>query len=53
MTWWFTYTTSLDLTGSKAFGVLELQLAPGGYSWKYVKLDGTVADSGGPVSCHG
>ena len=39
--------------GSRSFGVLELQLAPGSYSWKYINLNGTVVDSGGPISCHG
>lgn len=39
--------------GSKSFGVLELQLGPGSYSWRFINLSGTVVDSGGPVSCHG
>jgi calcineurin-like phosphoesterase family protein len=34
------------------FGVLKLQLGATSYSWEYVTIDGTVLDSGGPVSCN-
>ncbi|MEV4377034.1 discoidin domain-containing protein [Streptosporangium sp. NPDC049644] len=35
-----------------ANGVLKLTLAAGGYSWQFVRYDGAVLDSGGPVSCN-
>ena len=34
------------------FGVLRLHLAQTSYSWEFVALNGTVLDSGGPVSCN-
>jgi len=34
------------------FGVLRLRLAETSYSWEFVALNGTVLDSGGPVSCN-
>ena len=34
------------------FGVLRLHLAQTSYSWDFVALNGTVLDSGGPVSCN-
>jgi hypothetical protein len=33
------------------FGVLALTLSSGGYSWQYIKVGGTVADSGSEA-CH-
>ena len=34
------------------FGVLRLHLAQTSYWWEFVALNGTVLDSGGPVSCN-
>jgi hypothetical protein len=34
------------------FGVLRLHLAQTSYSWEFVAVNGTVLDSGGPVSCN-
>ena len=33
------------------FGVLRLHLQESSYSWEFVALNGSVLDSGGPVSC--
>ena len=38
--------------GVRSFGVLELELAANSYSWRFINLNGTVLDSGGPVACH-
>ena len=35
-----------------AFGVLELSLDSGAYSWRFVSTSGAVLDSGGPVACN-
>ena len=37
---------------TSTFGVLKLQLDANSYSWEYVTINGTVLDSGGPVSCN-
>ncbi|OPG02689.1 discoidin domain-containing protein [Microbispora sp. GKU 823] len=37
----------------QANGVLKLTLAANAYSWQFVRDDGAVLDSGGPVSCNG
>jgi len=34
------------------FGILRLRLGASSYSWEYVAVNGTVLDSGGPVSCN-
>ncbi|MGE5763454.1 MAG: metallophosphoesterase family protein [Mycobacterium leprae] len=33
-------------------GVLHVTLNPTSYQWKFVAVDGTVLDRGGPVACH-
>ncbi len=38
--------------GTQSFGVLKLDLSTSSYSWRFINLNGTVVDSGGPVSCH-
>jgi hypothetical protein len=34
-----------------AFGVLKLSLNPGGYSWKFISVNGSYSDSG-TGTCH-
>ncbi|GAA2849783.1 hypothetical protein GCM10010517_07190 [Streptosporangium fragile] len=36
----------------QAHGVLKLTLAAGSYSWQFVRDDGEILDSGGPVPCN-
>ena len=41
-----------EIGNATDFGVLRLHLAQTSYSWEFVALNGTVLDSGGPVSCN-
>ena len=38
--------------GAQEFGVLFVTLGVDSYSWRFVNVDGTVVDSGGPVPCN-
>jgi hypothetical protein len=33
-------------------GVLELVLHPASYEWRFISENGSVLDTGGPVTCH-
>ncbi len=50
------FGSSTPLPGSEkrllGFGILAVTLSSGSYSWQYLQIDGTTADSGGPESCH-
>ncbi len=43
---------NFEFGNTATFGVLKLHLAANSYSWEYVAINGTVLDSGGPVSCN-
>ena len=43
---------NFEFGNTTSFGVLKLHLGANSYSWEYVTINGTVLDSGGPVSCN-
>jgi hypothetical protein len=43
---------NFEFGNTTSFGVLKLHLAASSYSWEYVAINGSVLDSGGPVSCN-
>ena len=43
---------NFEFGNTASFGVLKLHLGANSYSWEYVTINGTVLDSGGPVSCN-
>jgi hypothetical protein len=43
---------NLEAGIADSYGVLNLSLADGSYSWEFIGVDGQVLDSGGPVACN-
>ena len=41
-----------QVRNARTHGVLELTLRPAGYAWRFVSVDGSVVDAGGPWPCH-
>jgi hypothetical protein len=50
---WTTDSTLLEVRGNVSFGVLELQLTPASYSWKFEAVPGpTGFTDSGSGTCH-